>query len=99
MRHLDKTVHHIIHKEEIPQDPAISKDRDRFIIDGFSDKPVDNPIFIMGHLMAGTKGVGNPKTGPGDLMDIVVDQDHLLRRQIRDRVNPFWIRRMVFRHR
>ena len=39
------------------------------------------------------------RQAPRNLVDIVVDQDHLLRRQIRDGVDPFRICRMIFSHR
>ena len=63
-RHFQKAFHRIIDKEKVPQDPAVTEHRDLFIINGLPDEPVDNTVFIMGHLVAGTVGVRNAETGP-----------------------------------
>ncbi len=44
----------------------------------------------MGHLVPGSIGVCNPEAGPGDLVDIVVDQNHLFRSEIGHRIDALW---------
>ena len=49
------------------------------------------------HLVSFAVGIGNSETYRFDPVNLVVDQDHLLRRQVGDGIDPLWIGGMIFR--